>query len=245
MADASFVLLDDRGILAVSGPDRRAFLQGLVSNDVDKVGPDRGALCRVADRAGQIPARFHDGRSGRIDLARCRSRAAGRSEAAAVDLPAARQGDARRAARPRRRGGVRRRRARRARPCRASPAPRGRSAAGVAFVDPRLAALGARAILPRDDARAALADAGLAEAGFDAYDRLRLSLGIPDGSRDLVLGEIDPARSRLRRTERRRLAEGLLYRPGADRPHQISRADQEAADAGPDRRAGARRRGRS
>src|SRR5439155_21735167 len=32
-----------------------------------------------------------------------------------------------------------------------------------------------------------LADAGLAEAGFDSYDRLRLSLGIPDGSRDLVL----------------------------------------------------------
>ncbi len=32
------VLLDGRGILAVSGPDRRAFLQGLVSNDVDKVG---------------------------------------------------------------------------------------------------------------------------------------------------------------------------------------------------------------
>ena len=58
---------------------------------------------------------------------------------------------------------------------------------GVAFVDPRLAALGARAILPRERARALLADAGIAEAGFDSYDRLRLSLGIPDGSRDLVL----------------------------------------------------------
>jgi hypothetical protein len=32
-----------------------------------------------------------------------------------------------------------------------------------------------------------LGDAGIAEAGFDIYDRLRLSLGIPDGSRDLVL----------------------------------------------------------
>src|ERR1700726_4261354 len=39
MADARFVLLDDRRILAVSGPDRRPFLQGLVSNDVDKVSP--------------------------------------------------------------------------------------------------------------------------------------------------------------------------------------------------------------
>ncbi len=66
---------------------------------------------------------------------------------------------------------------------------RGRPAfgSGVAFVDPRLAALGARAILPREGARAVLADAGIAEAGFDSYDRLRLSLGIPDGSRDLVL----------------------------------------------------------
>ena len=30
-------------------------------------------------------------------------------------------------------------------------------------------------------------EAGLAEAEFAAYDRLRLGLGIPDGSRDLVL----------------------------------------------------------
>ena len=42
-------------------------------------------------------------------------------------------------------------------------------------------------ILPRETARQTLADAGLAETGIDAYDRLRLSLGVPDGSRDLVL----------------------------------------------------------
>jgi len=60
-------------------------------------------------------------------------------------------------------------------------------ARGVAFVDPRLAALGARCILPRDGARSALIAAGLGEAGFDAYDRLRLGLGVADGSRDLVL----------------------------------------------------------
>ncbi len=60
-------------------------------------------------------------------------------------------------------------------------------AAGIAFVDPRLAALGARCILPRESARSALIEAGLAEAEFAAYDHLRLGLGIPDGSRDLVL----------------------------------------------------------
>jgi folate-binding Fe-S cluster repair protein YgfZ len=48
----------------------------------------------------------------------------------------------------------------------------------VVFVDPRLAALGARAILPPDKMPA--------ESGSAAdYDRLRLSLGVPDGSRDL------------------------------------------------------------
>ena len=56
----------------------------------------------------------------------------------------------------------------------------------MAFVDPRLAALGVRCILPRADIRCALEGTGLAEAGFPAYDRLRLELGVPDGSRDLV-----------------------------------------------------------
>ena len=41
--------------------------------------------------------------------------------------------------------------------------------------------------LPLEGARVLLADAGISETGFDSYDRLRLSLGIPDGSRDLVL----------------------------------------------------------
>src|SRR5207245_3250460 len=50
----------------------------------------------------------------------------------------------------------------------------------------RLAALGVRCILPRADLRSTLAAAGLADAGSPAYDRRRLELGIPDGSRDLV-----------------------------------------------------------
>ena len=68
------------------------------------------------------------------------------------------------------------------------PAEAGRGkffAGGLAYVDPRLAGLGARAILPRDGAEAALAQAGFAAAPLEAYDRLRISLGVPDGSRDL------------------------------------------------------------
>jgi tRNA-modifying protein YgfZ len=59
-------------------------------------------------------------------------------------------------------------------------------AGGVVFVDPRLAALGARSIMPRSVACSALMAAGLGEAAFAEYDHLRLSLGVPDGSRDLV-----------------------------------------------------------
>ena len=58
---------------------------------------------------------------------------------------------------------------------------------GVAFVDARLAAAGVRAVLPREDADRILEEAGFAAAPPEDYDRLRLRLGLPDGSRDMVL----------------------------------------------------------
>jgi hypothetical protein len=186
MADASFALLDDRGILAVSGPDRRPFLQGLVSNDVDKVCPTASRYAALLTAQGKYLHDFMMVEAGesiwldaeaarlgdlkrRLSMYRLRARVSldersdlavaaifGAGEAAILGLPSEPG-----AARP--------------------------LGSGVAFVDPRLASLGARAILPRENARAVLADAGIAETGFDIYDRLRLSLGIPDGSRDLVL----------------------------------------------------------
>lgn len=186
MADARFVLLDNRGILAVGGPDRRAFLQGLVSNDVEKVGPAEARYAALLTAQGKYlhdfmmvevnEALLLDGEAGRLSdlkrrlsIYRLRAKTAieerpdlavavafGDDALAALDLPVE--------------------------PGTARPFAR-----GVAFVDPRLPALGARCILPRDTAGAALAKAGLAETGFATYDRLRLSLGVPDGSRDLVL----------------------------------------------------------
>ena len=58
---------------------------------------------------------------------------------------------------------------------------------GVAYVDPRLAAMGGRSVLPRDGAARALEGAGFAVATAADYDAQRLSLGLPDGSRDLVV----------------------------------------------------------
>jgi folate-binding protein YgfZ len=186
MAEARFVLLDDRGVLAVSGPDRRAFLQGLVSNDVDKVGPDQGRYAALLTAQGKY---LHDfimieasetilldaeaqrlaDLKRRLSIYRLRAKVAvderpelavaavfGDGALAALDLPD-------------------------------QPGAARAFASGIVLVDPRLAALGARCILPRDSARPALTQAGFSEAGFDAWDRLRLGFGIADGSRDLVL----------------------------------------------------------
>jgi folate-binding protein YgfZ len=186
MASPSFVLLGDRGILAVSGPDRRAFLQGLVSNDVDKVGPESVRYAALLTAQGKYLHDFLmieageslwlDAEAGRLadlkkrlSLYRLRAKASlderpdlavaavfGEGALAALNLSTE--------------------------PGKAQP-----FASGVAFVDPRLAALGARIVLPREGAGAMLGEAGLSQAGFATYDCLRLSLGIPEGSRDLTL----------------------------------------------------------
>jgi hypothetical protein len=58
---------------------------------------------------------------------------------------------------------------------------------GVVLIDPRLAQLGARAVLPRDRSAAALEELGFAALPPAAYEQARLALGVPDGSRDLVV----------------------------------------------------------
>jgi folate-binding protein YgfZ len=57
---------------------------------------------------------------------------------------------------------------------------------GVVFCDPRDARLGARAILPAKDT-AVLTEKGFAAGEASNYERLRLSLGVPDGSRDMMV----------------------------------------------------------
>ncbi|HUC10333.1 MAG TPA: folate-binding protein [Stellaceae bacterium] len=186
MADPCFTLLDDRGILAVGGPDRRPFLQGLVSNDVGKAGPSRASYAALLTAQGKY---LHDFMMVELD------------EALLLDGERARLADLKR------RLSIYRLRAKVTideRPDLAVAAVFGEGALetldlpaepgaargfgpGIAFVDPRLTALGARCILPRDAMPAALANAGVAETGFADYDKLRLRAGVADGSRDLVL----------------------------------------------------------
>jgi folate-binding protein YgfZ len=186
MADACFVLLEDRGVVAVSGPDRRAFLQGLVSNDVEKVGPAAACYAALLTAQGKYLHDFVmleagesiwlDAEAARLaDLKRRLSVYRLRAKVSVDEQPdlavAAVFGDDALAVLglPREAGAAR---------------PFG---SGIVFLDPRLSALGARAILPRDSLRSELLDHGLAEEGFEVYDRLRLSLGVPDGSRDLIV----------------------------------------------------------
>jgi folate-binding protein YgfZ len=183
MAHCRFVILKDRGVLAVTGPDRASFLQGLVSNDTARVSSERAVYAALLTPQGKY---LHD-----FIMVEC-------GESIWLDAEAARLGDLKR------RLSIYRLRANVTLDecpdlavaavldgaALGLPSEVGAARAlrdGVAFTDPRLAALGARAILPRVRIHQELAAAGATEADFLEYDRLRLSLGVPDGSRDLVL----------------------------------------------------------
>lgn len=187
MAQAHFFLAGDRGVLAIGGPDRRTFLQGLVTADIDKVTAERathGALLTPQGRylhdffiveLGEVLL-FDTERARLPDLQKKLSMFKLRSKVTLEDYSeryavAAIWGEA----------------ARTTLKLPADPGSAGAFDGGVAYVDPRLGAMGCRAILPADTAAASLSLAGLDLADHAAWDLHRLSLGIPDGSRDLPI----------------------------------------------------------
>lgn len=176
--------LPSRRVLSLSGTDARSMLQGIVSNDVDRVSKSRAIWAALLTPQGKYLHDFFvcegdggalwlDCEAGRMDdlekrLKRFKLRA---------DVALAREDGLEVAALY---GG----------PLGALDLPPDAGAAkavkgGSVFVDPRLALAGARAIIPA--ARLSdLADAaGATEADTAAYDRHRLALGLPDGSRDM------------------------------------------------------------
>ena len=193
MPKPSFTILEDRAVIAVTGVDRTAFLQGLVSNDVERAGPARAIYAAFLTAQGKYLHDFFIAEFGdaflldceaarrddlvqRLSMYRLRSKvaieprfdlcvAAVFGEGAASKLGLGKE---------------------------PSSKDRGAAAAfadGVAFVDPRLAAASARVLLPADSAAPTLENAGLAAVKPEDYDDLRLSLGLPDGSRDLIVGK--------------------------------------------------------
>ena len=59
MSNAHWAKLLDRGVLSVSGEDARTFLQGLVSNDVDKVASDQTVYAGFLTPQGKFLFDFH------------------------------------------------------------------------------------------------------------------------------------------------------------------------------------------
>ena len=187
MAAKTFVELNERGVLAVSGPDARTFLQGLISNDVLRVSPARAIYAALLTAQGRYLHDFFIAEIGgvlaldceaarrddlikRLKMYKLRSNVTlgdwtGRMAVAA--MPGA---DALAAL------GLGR-----------EPGAARDFSGGSAFADPRLAAMGARAILPRDTLGATLGGAGFDPGRHADYEMLRLTFGMPDGSRDLVV----------------------------------------------------------
>ncbi|MEE9545472.1 MAG: folate-binding protein [Rhodospirillales bacterium] len=185
MTEQKSLLFEDRGLLAVTGDGAEDFLQGLISNDIGKVGPDRAIHAAFLTPQGRY---LHDFFIVRME------------DDFLLDCEAARRGDLKR------RLGMYKLHSNVGLADKsdefAAAAVFGEGATeslglsgeaghavpfggGILYVDPRLAAAGGRAVLPRQDAGEVLAKAGFEAALRVDYDSLRLPLGLPDGSRDL------------------------------------------------------------
>jgi len=182
MTNPKLVRLEGRGVLAVSGEDRVAFLQGLVSNDVERVAPDRAVYSAFLTPQGKFLLDFFITSDGDRLLLECEASALAafskklriyklRSKVALEDVSVgfesfAAFGDG----------------ALEALGLSTEPGAARECIGGIAITDPRLAAMGARLLVP---AGADVALLGLDEAGAADYDAHRINLGIPDGARDM------------------------------------------------------------
>jgi tRNA-modifying protein YgfZ len=182
-----YVLLPERGVLAVRGLDAVPFLQGLISSDLNRITAEQAGygalltpqgkflfdfiLLRAADELLLDTERARLGQLlQRLTMYRLRSKVELEdvSERSAV-AAALGDGMAARFDLPDRPGACR------------------RLADGFALVDPRLRQLGVRVLLPPDRIGPTLGSLGLAPLEPAAYEQARLTLGVPDGTRDLVI----------------------------------------------------------
>ena len=177
----------ERAVLALAGDDRFSFLQGLVSNDVERTRAgkaiwtalltpqgkylfdfflyptgDRLLLDVQADRAPELLRR--------LLMYRLRAKVEIVDVTDAMVVAAWLGGSAV--------------------PALDLPSEPGTVRAiadGVVAVEPRPVPLGARSVLAPAEHERLVAALGAADAPFEAWDRLRLRLGVPDGSRDLEI----------------------------------------------------------
>jgi folate-binding protein YgfZ len=182
----SYTRLADRAVLRLTGPDAKPFLQGLISNDVTKLSIGSAIHAAFLTPQGKYLHDFFlaenatglmlDGEKERLPdlkrrlgIYRLRSQVTIETadDLAVFALPGLASLSA------------------------AGLQPEAGAArsldGGILFTDPRLAGVGGRAILPASSGDGALAALGLASVERNRYDELRLSLGLPDGSRDMAV----------------------------------------------------------
>jgi folate-binding protein YgfZ len=192
MTGLTYVSLTGRGLVRLSGDDTTGFLQALVTNDVERVTESRAVYAALLTAQGKYLHDFfmfrHQGalwldcEGLRTDdllrrLARYKLRAKVEMADAGGELSVfALLGEG---------------------ACDALGLSDGTGAAaafggGIAYADPRIAAIGARAALPPGQAAEFLVAAGFKAGTAADYDRLRVSLGLPDGSRDMEVERTMP-----------------------------------------------------
>ena len=184
MSTAHFTVLERRGVLAVTGPDAVTFLQGLVTADIGTASPQRGVYGAMLTPQGKFLHDFFVVAHGdsllidcdaerapdllrRLTLHKLRAKVELADTTASWTVAAVFGESAASAL------GLG--------PERGAAAPFGN---GIAMIDPRLAEIGARVLVPD---MGALTAAGLTTAPEEAYERLRITLGLPDGARDIAV----------------------------------------------------------
>ena len=189
MSAPLYVPLEDRGVVSVDGPEAGPFLQGLISNDIERVTDAHGIYAALLTPQGKFLHDFFVMRRGGGYLLDCEGPRTGdlgrrlvayrlRADVALADATEDFQvialfggtGGGSAFDLPAGEGS--------AAPC----------AGGTLMRDPRGDALGLRAVLPADADLAFLEQAGFARGSQADYERHRIAHGAPDGSRDMEVG---------------------------------------------------------
>jgi tRNA-modifying protein YgfZ len=170
-------MLEDRGVVQVGGEDASSFLQGLLTNDVERLPPGEARYAALLSPQGKIlfdmlvvrapgddrPAYLLDCAAAQAsDLARRLGFYKLRAKVALADVSADHGVVAGWGEEPETAGG------------------------GIVYRDPRTALLGWRAILPRAKAEA------FGGGHVHEYDALRIALAVPKGGVDFAYGDAFP-----------------------------------------------------
>ena len=187
MPPIAYTHLTNRGIISVTGSNSRDFLQGIISNDITLVSPNKTIYAALLTPQGKYLFDFFISQSGeklliecekdrvpdlmkRLRIYKLRANADLVDETETYSIFAIWGDDAAQATGLHNERGLAH-----------------EISGGTQFIDPRLNTAGVRSVLPIEAAEAQLQSLAAKPASTSDYDLHRLKLGLPDASRDLVV----------------------------------------------------------